>query len=142
MKSKVAAFALLVALLGTSPVNAETSPYDECIQTMLDMKTVLRVMQSCSDAVYLRGDVGEADAICAGARALDDKLFPALQRQIGYAKDPASENRACARESVLPLVGLWKKSAEWQLQYLSVRKDRKANKAPEPLNIIRFVEPE
>lgn len=133
--------ALAVFALTTGAAAAETSNFDECIQTELDLKAYLRVMQSCSDAVWERGDVGEADALCAAARALQKQHAPALQRQVAFAKDPASADRSCPRQNVLPLMALYLKALDWDLAYLEVRQDHRTHNAPAPLDIIRFEDP-
>lgn len=129
----IAAFLLVSA----GPAAADDGAYDECLQTMLDLKAYLRVMQSCSDAYWDRGDPGEADVLCSAAQAMHDKWKAALERQISFGKGPPSPARACPRENVLPLMGLFLKSLKWNIAYIEGRQS-KFNPLPAPLKLIRF----
>lgn len=138
MRSFVAATVAVLAAFAGSPSSAQPASYDECLQTTLEVKTYLRVMQSCSDAYWVRRDPGEADALCAAAWALTEQHGDRLAHQIDLAKGAEGAETRCAKDMVLPMMGAYMKAHDWSLAYTQLRIDGRGEAVFQPLKVIRF----
>lgn len=128
-------------MLTATGARAQEVLEDTCFQAELDVKTYLRVMQSCSDAYWDRGDLGEADALCAAARSLTERNNSSILAQLDIAKSKDAPTSECARRRVLPLLGLLVKASDWQLAFLRHRQNGRDTPEPAPLEIVRFADP-
>lgn len=126
MQATAISFALL--LLMASNARADEA-WKDCADFQNEAASTLRAVQACSDAIYQRQDVEEADAICKGADAI---LTRATDAYHVLRADPADKERAaCAvenRATAVRLVG----ALDWLASYNGFRIDRHKNPLPRP----------
>jgi len=125
---RTAAIALTLALLAASTAQA-TEAWEDCAAFQNETAATIRAVKSCSDAVYLRRDVEEADAVCKGADAIS---AVAADRYQALKADPADKERAsCALEHRAQAIKLVA-ALDWLNTYDGFRLDRHKTPLPAP----------
>lgn len=123
--------------LATAVSAAPLDPLEACTESRLDVPRYILAVRACSDAVFVREDVKEADAICWAAHVYHRSFADQLLELATLANDPASQvsTSGCFKRNVRPMMPAYLAAHEWWLRYNRVRIDGTGAASLQPLRV-------
>lgn len=123
-------FSLALTSFGMAGAAAQADePWKDCADFTNEAADALLAVRSCSDAIHVRRNIEEADAVCKGADALSVRAADAYEV---LKADTSNEQRSrCAvehRATAVRLVAAF----DWLITYKGFRLDRHRTPMPKP----------
>lgn len=133
----------LIAAMAFANVAASTDTADDpvtgdrCSIAEIHMRRYIRVMQSCSDAAFVRRDIEEADALCKTATPVIQDHPNLITTLLDEDRDPTSDTAryGCVRDRIRPLMPAFLKAIQWGIAYLEVRQTGKGEDTFGPMHV-------
>lgn len=116
---KAVATLVAASLLASAGIaSAQETPAGKCGLFQVKVAQAVRVTRSCSEALYVRRDAEEAQALCQSAGAPSDQAVALLKE---FGAEPASfANTACSADQLRPTVLRLQAANEWQIKALTL----------------------